>query len=545
MTDTGAEEIDDAGAREAIGDDRAFELLRELVALAPTNLEDPVRDRYEKPNYVATAERIQAAAREWGLTANVFEATRESSGHPEELRGIPRPSVVVELSVGAPETVLILAHFDVVPVPAEQRPLWKSDPHQLTPRSDGRLYGRGANDDLGSGVVASLLAMRRAREQGSRRRNVRLVVCCDEETGGEGGIEAIKAHDDALPVGDRKRLLLADVALIPDGSPHATSGSSGLSFLDGTFSSPVPLSDVLRFGDELVRLDELARSWKSTFPSEDWPDHGAPEPTITGRATVTKFDARAVGSGGAKPFLALARAESDAPNLIAEAVTLVFAGPPASRIALSARLSEHLPPPFRLTIGGTTPMELPAGATVLRVLGKSMHAGYPHRGQNPLPAALGMLARGITRGTIDGGVPTEATFAVDLRLPPEAELEPLRDQALERVRGWISRTRVPAQIDAPPSRSRPGYALPIDHPLAVRVARILGEETGAKGVFGEYGGTDASTLRDVRTPNGKPIPAVVFGSMDRDARIHEAEESVDPRLLRRVSETIRRFIEEP
>jgi acetylornithine deacetylase/succinyl-diaminopimelate desuccinylase-like protein len=74
---------------------------------------------------------------------------------------------------------------------------------------------------------------------------------------------------------------------------------------------------------------------------------------------------------------------------------------------------------------------------------------------------------------------------------------------------------------------------------------LLREEFGASGVFGEYGGTDASSLATVRTPSGAPLPALVFGSMDRSANIHQAEESVDPSGLGSVIRTIERFILEP
>ena len=101
----------------------------------------------------------------------------------------------------------------------------------LTPSrfaADGRLYGRGSNDDLGSGVVASLIALAHLADGQDLPANVRLLVCCDEETGGEGGIESLRAYDATLPAGDPGRFLVADVALIPDGSPETTAGSSGV-----------------------------------------------------------------------------------------------------------------------------------------------------------------------------------------------------------------------------------------------------------------------------------------------------------------------------
>src|SRR5208282_910174 len=139
--------------------------------------------RWEKPNYLRAADAITRAARAAGLSTRIYDPTVVGDGKGD-WHGASRPNVIAELDVGAPETVLILAHFDVVPVPAEQFGRWKSPPHTLTYRSDGRLYGRGANDDLGSGVVASIAALRKLSEETDLRRNVRLIACCDEETGG-------------------------------------------------------------------------------------------------------------------------------------------------------------------------------------------------------------------------------------------------------------------------------------------------------------------------------------------------------------------------
>ncbi|MGP8135084.1 MAG: M20/M25/M40 family metallo-hydrolase, partial [Thermoplasmata archaeon] len=324
------------GAAADLGDPRALPLLQELVAIAPTNLEDLAGQRFEKPNYRRAADAIVRSARSFGLATRIYDPL-VAGDVPGDFRGIPRPNVIVDLDVGARSTLLILAHFDVVPVPAEQRARWKSPPHTLTRRANGRLYGRGANDDLGSGVVASLLALARLADGDDLSRNVRLLVCCDEETGGEGGIEAIRAHDALLPAGDPGRFLTADVALIPDGSPETTVGSSGVAFLEGSFGGRVPLAEALAYGEALVGLEELARGWRSVYSSPDWPDRGAPDPVITGRASVTKFDVGGVAPGE-KLRLVAAHAETDAANQIARAVTLVFEGTTPARAALRAQL---------------------------------------------------------------------------------------------------------------------------------------------------------------------------------------------------------------
>ena len=136
-------------------------------------------------------------------------------------------------------------------------------------------------------------------------------------------------------------------------------------------------------------------------------------------------------------------------------------------------------------------------------------------------------------------------FTVDLRLIPEMELRDGLTAALRYVRAYIDNRSPSARIEAPPARCRAGYSLPMDHPALVRLEKILRVTLGAKGTFGEYGGTDASALRDLRTPKGEPLPALVFGSMDHTSHIHDAEENAEPAKIAAVAATIERFVREP
>ena len=79
------------------------------------------------------------------------------------------------------ETALdILGHLDVV----GEGEGWDTDPYTATLR-DGFLYGRGTDDDKGP-VVAAAYAMRAVKELGLPiRRNVRLIMGTNEETGFE------------------------------------------------------------------------------------------------------------------------------------------------------------------------------------------------------------------------------------------------------------------------------------------------------------------------------------------------------------------------
>ena len=532
--------LPEADAR--LGGPTAREWLTELVAVQPTNLEDPAHGRWEKPNYREAARLIEAKARSLGLSVRRYDPSVEAAD-PTPFRGIPRPNLILDLDRSAPRTLLILTHFDVVPVPAEQLDRWKSPPHTLTFRPDGRFYGRGSNDDLGSGVVATLIALQRLRERPELGWNVRTIVACDEETGGEGGIEALKEHDLELAPDDPGRFLRADAALIPDGSPEVTAGSSGLAFLSGEWPSAAPLTSIVGFGRCLIELHEFVRQWKSVYASPDWPDHGAPEPVLTGRATLTQWDVEMLPASEVRPLrLRRAHAETDAGNQIPGRVTLLFEATEEGRAWVAAEIDRRRGTAHPLEFARTSALRIPADALALQVVGRAAHGGYPHRGANPVPAALDLLSDAMTAGVLDPRATGTATSTVDLRLVPEMELEAGLSAALGHLAPQI-RARFPgARVTAPANRSRSGYALAPGHPLLLRLGPIMRETLGAQGVVGEYGGTDASALRGLRTPAGEPLPAVVFGSMDRDAHIHDAEESVDPRRLAGVIETIVRFV---
>ncbi len=74
------------------------------------------------------------------------------------------------------ETVGVLAHLDVVPAGDG----WTKPPFICT-EENGRLYGRGVNDDKGP-ALAALFAMRALKEAGiPLKRSIRLILGCDEE----------------------------------------------------------------------------------------------------------------------------------------------------------------------------------------------------------------------------------------------------------------------------------------------------------------------------------------------------------------------------
>lgn len=89
-------------------------------------------------------------------------------GYPAVYADVPGPA-------GSP-TVLLYAHYDVQPAPVQG---WDSDPWVATRKDDGRIYGRGASDDI-SGLVIHAGTMQALA--GRLPVGVRLLVEGEEET---------------------------------------------------------------------------------------------------------------------------------------------------------------------------------------------------------------------------------------------------------------------------------------------------------------------------------------------------------------------------
>ena len=77
----------------------------------------------------------------------------------------------------AKEKIAVLGHLDVVPVGDG----WTKPPFEGL-IENGRMYGRGTNDDKGP-ALASLFAMKAIREAGiPLKKSIRLILGCDEES---------------------------------------------------------------------------------------------------------------------------------------------------------------------------------------------------------------------------------------------------------------------------------------------------------------------------------------------------------------------------
>jgi acetylornithine deacetylase/succinyl-diaminopimelate desuccinylase-like protein len=517
-------------------DPESFRLLEELVQLDTTNIEDPTANRIEKLHHAEAAKLLADRAHGWGLEARIWDARKEMENGEEQFHE-PRPNIIVDLNSRKERTFIIICHYDVVPVPEEQLTRWKSPPHKVTLRSDGRMYGRGTNDDIGSGVVTGMEALRKLKNKDRLPVNVRMVICCDEETGGAGGIDAIADHDLALPKESKDRILSGEMAVIPDGSPYVAAGSSGVSFVEISLPQKSSLEQYLRLCEGVAGFHKVAETWVSELVSPPDPSGPVPHPTITGRATLTKVDALCQSGSPRKASLFSVHANSLAANQIPATVTLKFKGEPGQLKALEAMLRGAVHDPFHVNL------EKKGDNLVVDVVGRSGHGGYPHRAANPVPESVRLVSEAIRKDLLSEALVSKGEMTLDLRSPPEMEYSQALDIFNNSFRAF--ELEIPgAKAVVPPGRARSGYFLSPTDARARNVQKLYSEVSGRQvGIYGEYGGTDASALRALTTPSGEPMPAVVFGSMDKDANIHDAEESLDPRYFNEVVQLLIRWIE--
>ncbi len=118
-----------------------------------------------------------------------------------------RPNLVATIAGKSDSSRLwIMSHLDVVP-PGDLS-MWKSDPWKVVEK-DGRLYGRGVEDNQ-QGLVSSVVAALALLELGIQpEHTVKLLFVADEEVGSTYGIQwLIKNRDLFIP---------DDLVIIPDG----------------------------------------------------------------------------------------------------------------------------------------------------------------------------------------------------------------------------------------------------------------------------------------------------------------------------------------
>ncbi len=267
--------------------DEAVTWLAELLRINTTN---------SPGNELAAAKYLAGILEKESITPEILETAPGRGVVVARLRSsaVPDPS----------RALLLLGHLDVVGVQKEK---WSVDPFGGVTK-DGYLYGRGAIDDKGM-VIANLAAVVALKRANARLdRDVIFLATCDEEAGGELGIQAIvNKHWDKIAAGyainEGGRVMVKDgkvqyvgvqasekvsynVAAIATG----TSGHGSQPRKDnpvvhlaaavakiGTYQTPAqPNTIVRRYFEQLARIEDPELSkWMRVLESPDRAEHAA------------------------------------------------------------------------------------------------------------------------------------------------------------------------------------------------------------------------------------------------------------------------------
>ncbi len=124
--------------------------------------------------------------------------------------GIERPNIVFKLDFKKDKTLHIISHLDTVP--EGDVGLWNTNPYEPVIK-DGKIYGRGAEDNH-KGIVSSLLLLKMIFENNVEPKyNLSLIFVSDEEDGSEYGLKYLLNFEDEIFKKD-------DLIIVPDfGTP--------------------------------------------------------------------------------------------------------------------------------------------------------------------------------------------------------------------------------------------------------------------------------------------------------------------------------------
>jgi acetylornithine deacetylase/succinyl-diaminopimelate desuccinylase-like protein len=276
-----------------------------------------------------------------GTGRAVLDLMQRSGFSDAALLEVGKPSVYADVAgpEGSP-TVLLYAHYDVQPAPAEAG--WLTDPWTLT-EQDGRLFGRGAADDK-SGIIIHAATMRLLKGRPPVR--LKLVIERDEEAN-----SSLETFVDAHPDMFRADLYIsADGGNLVAGQPVLVTTLRGdVTCLVTTRTLAHPAHSGLFGGaapDALVALVHvLAGLWNddggTTVPglrTHEWPGTEFPADLIRATAEVLP-DIDLVGSGSVASRVWTGPSATvlgiDAPSVAESANVLI----PAARAKIGLRIA--------------------------------------------------------------------------------------------------------------------------------------------------------------------------------------------------------------
>lgn len=185
--------------------------------------------------------------------------------------GVKRSSLVAIKKGKKPGTIWIVSHIDTVP-PGDLD-LWNTDPFKVTIK-DGRLYGRGTEDD-GQAVVASIIAFEQFIEEEFNGKSLGIMFLADEEFGGENGLNEIiasglfkkgldiflvpdSADEDKVTIHRMEKSLVWVMVKMIGKSAHGSEPRSGLN----------PIPDGLELHKEIIGLEKKYNKTNFDFKDE-------------------------------------------------------------------------------------------------------------------------------------------------------------------------------------------------------------------------------------------------------------------------------------
>jgi succinyl-diaminopimelate desuccinylase len=163
--------------------DAMIQMQIELTSIPALSPDSGGQGEYEKARYLKEK-----------LTSLGFTQIREINAPDGRVASGIRPNLLVmHPGKRADKTTWILTHMDIVP-PGEMA-FWSSDPYKGY-QKDGRIYGRGTEDNQ-QDLVASVFAAKAFLDAGVTPENgIGLALVADEETSSQHGLAYLLKHED-------------------------------------------------------------------------------------------------------------------------------------------------------------------------------------------------------------------------------------------------------------------------------------------------------------------------------------------------------------
>lgn len=168
------------GPRPLNWDSLAAEAVRNLSAYLAINTSNP------PGNELAAARYLQQLLARDGIEAQILDTAELGPG---------RANLYARLrSSGTKKAIALVNHLDVVPVTPQ---FWSVDPFSGVVR-DGYVWGRGALDMKGEGMMQLMAFVALKRSGVPLDRDIVFIANADEELGGTGAMTFVKRHADLL-----------------------------------------------------------------------------------------------------------------------------------------------------------------------------------------------------------------------------------------------------------------------------------------------------------------------------------------------------------